>query len=279
MAKLLLITSNNILPFTIDNITQCSGDEFLSQNNNEIFKNLKWGDAIQIDSDYRNEDKFFWDNGWHSVDHSEINYGVLPPHFSLLNPEITLPLDYFNEAMYYNLECVPWNPKWFENEWINNIIICGSQLQTHFIRNNKKFTITHHLPENICGNTYLKNFGYSVTCTKSPTTGDYLTCTENNQFICKHNNSPFPESARKYVKKYNDIDIDETNYNILDKCMRNAIIITNKPPKDISDILFFELAPKETIDNEKKKFIDGLLNSKYLFGDISEESDNYYFDY
>ena len=49
MAKLLLITSNNILPFTIDNITQCSGDEFLSQNNNEIFKNLKWGDAIQID--------------------------------------------------------------------------------------------------------------------------------------------------------------------------------------------------------------------------------------
>ena len=40
MAKLLLITSNNILPFTIDNITQCSGDEFLSQNNNEIFKNL-----------------------------------------------------------------------------------------------------------------------------------------------------------------------------------------------------------------------------------------------
>lgn len=279
MATLLLVSSNDILPFTIDNLTECTGEEFLSKTQDHLFNKLKWGDAIQIDSSYRNANKFFWDNGWHAMN-TENNfgfgdYGILPEQFSVFNPQKNVSVSYFNNTMYYNLDYMPWNPNWFKEELIDNVVFQDNEIMTHFEWEAKKYTIKYHLSDVLGNKTLFKNFKWTHSSGNCNETINYLECTEDH--------SSFPESAKKYVKEYypflpkpdykylkNKIEIDELNWNLLDDCLKKSQIGITMDLHNLMKLLLPEILNETVIEDEKNNFIDQIFKSTYLYGEMRD---------
>ena len=144
--RLYLVSSDDIKPFTENDICSVSGREFLLKCENQLFKKLNWGDAIQIDTEYRNHSKFFWDDGWYSMDTETFSdYGTLDERFSIFSKN--LPLDYFNDTMYYNNDIFPWNPKLYLSQIITNIKFDNkiNNFKTYFMWRNKKIKLTSEL--------------------------------------------------------------------------------------------------------------------------------------
>lgn len=67
---------------------------------------FKWGDVVQINSDYRNCSKYLWNTQhWIPVDCTDHEYGLVPRQFSLFRPDSAgygLPLDYFAKTVDYH---------------------------------------------------------------------------------------------------------------------------------------------------------------------------------
>lgn len=264
MAQLLFVSSNDILPFTINNIAKFSGEEFLSKNHNKLFANLKWGDAIQINSKYKNENKLYWDNGWHPMntdcDIGFSDYGILPHNFSIFDPNKNVQMVYFHRTIYHGSDYIPWNPNWFKQELISNIMFCDNEILTYFKWQTKKCVIKYNLSD-ILGNKILfkhLTFEYSRS--------------NGTQIIHYHfvkNNFQFPKSIRKYVVSCNGINIDNKNRDLLDNCEKRAKIGITIYPYKLAEFLLEEILNDKLIEKEKKGFINQIFKSKYLYGDIN----------
>ncbi|MCJ7637950.1 MAG: hypothetical protein MUO21_10715, partial [Nitrososphaeraceae archaeon] len=61
--KLYLVSSDDIVPFTEETLCQVNGEKIMTDCKKKF--SFNWGDAIQIGTDYRNQNKYFWDDGFH----------------------------------------------------------------------------------------------------------------------------------------------------------------------------------------------------------------------
>ena len=119
-----------------------------------IVKPLKWGDAIQVGDDYRNNSKYYWDNGWHEMNCDKegiaySDYGLLPTKFAVLYPDHigNKPIDYFSDTISYSGEYFPFQFEWYSEQLLNNASVDLEKFKvaTFFVFGTKKYNIVSPL--------------------------------------------------------------------------------------------------------------------------------------
>jgi hypothetical protein len=125
------------------------GVEIVLPSRKESLQNYKWGDVLQYNSDYRNENMYFWDSveqEWVKIDvqerHSPVpyaDYGIIPARFSLLQPQCLLPL---------NGNYFAWQYQWYETQLVSNCQLSVDQksIVTWF----QRYTATNNQIERQC---------------------------------------------------------------------------------------------------------------------------------
>lgn len=280
MPKLYLISSDDILPFKKKELTKISGKEFLKKCTNKLFKTLEWGDAIQIDSKYRNENKLFWDGGWHYMftDHigPYFDYGVLDKRFSVIDKH--LPLDYFNDTMYYNSNAIPYTPSLLSKQIIvNTKFKKNTGFQTYFMWRNKKIILNSDIT-NFLNLLIPVDFDGGGCFTHDEKMIDY------SRFRVLEDNFEIPEFFKKYLLEIdiygNIIDTKKYKFNKNDTFKLNT---TDKSLYEIlNDYVMIKINDNKFFKDFRLKFIDKVLNSKYLYfeGDkLEDDKTEYIFAY
>lgn len=81
----------------------------------------EWGDTIQVDSHFRDENKFIWDGDrWVPFDTTLLDDdGVLPMPFSVVHPDKDLPANFF-DSVAHHADHVPWDPLWYADQLRQN---------------------------------------------------------------------------------------------------------------------------------------------------------------
>ena len=283
--KLYHVTSQDIKPFLEEDLCKVSGNEFLSKCKQF---NFNFGDAIQVDEHYRNQSKYYWDNGWCSMFTEHIgpyfDYGVLPKQFSVIDKQ--LPLDYFNNTINYNSMAVPWDPKLQLSQIIVNATVNTNHFTTHFMWRNKKIIISSALYP--LDKSILVNMKDCI-CSGSFNQYDHEKKIYTDNFINYHNlkvqvnNFTVPEFLRKYIyKMYRTPDgtqhimySNENKYNetIITKytgLQIGDIIMLNTTDTELEKICNDYIITKMKDDNEyynklRLAFIDNIMKSKYLY--------------
>lgn len=282
--KIYHVISQDIKPFTKENLCNISKTDFLS--NCSQFK-LNFGDAIQVDDQYRNHSKYYWDDGWHEMFTEHIgpyfDYGVLPKQFSVIDKQ--LPLDYFNNTIDYNSIAVPWDPKLQLSQIIVNTTVNTNHFTTHFMWRNKKIIISselYHLDKSILVNMQDCSGG-------SFNQYDHEKKMYTDNFINYHNlkvqvnNFTVPEFLRKHIYKMYRTSDKDTHVMFSNKKKYDKTIITKYTGLQVGDIIMINTTDMEleticnnyiitkiTDDNEyynklRLTFIDNILKSKYLY--------------
>lgn len=283
--QLYLISSEDIKPFTKENLCTITSQEFLSKCK-PLFKNFNWGDAIQIDDSYRNNSKYFWDDGWHPMFNDHIgpyfDYGVLDTRFSVIDKN--LPLDYFNQTMNYNCNVIPWNAKLQSGEIIVNTGLNQktNKFETYFMWKDKKIKLTAYLndisKDHLTGLRTGGGGGFRIG-------NEYIDYVD---LIVTVDNFTLPEYLRKHVyEMYRIISHNNNNY-------KDKIKITKYDGLKKEDVIKIQTddSSLETIcdeyiiekinsakDNDfynklKLAFIDSILKSKYLYLNDDYPNDN-----
>jgi hypothetical protein len=144
-ARYIMVGEEDIEPFKIFQLPLVTPEQFLSKvKRKELFSDppLKFGDCLHIGG-YRNNDKFYWDNGWYKTFHSrDIGYGMIPHKFSVfLKRNAHLPLNYFEDTIYYNTNIYGWNPLEFEDQLTKNCKVGVDGVSTFFVWKGTKFNI------------------------------------------------------------------------------------------------------------------------------------------
>lgn len=168
-AKFYQVTKKDIAPFSFKNLASVPGDDFIKLCKNYDFTDLKWGDAIQYENEDRNNNKYYWDNGWKSMDYQFMDYGSLPQPFSVIDKN--LPIDYFQDTIDYNEDIIPWTPTTFSKEIIINATRDNLTFSTFFIWNNKKCFIEKYIPCLETIKNKLMSFGQILSDSKDKDTG------------------------------------------------------------------------------------------------------------
>ena len=294
--KLYSISSVDIKPFTEDNICNVSGTDFLAKCKNKIFQKLNWGDCIQIDDEYRNNSKYFWDDRWYGMNREYHDYGVLAQRFSIIDKN--LPLDYFNATMYYNTGILPWNPIPYCSQLIVNAELNkkNKKFETYFMWRNKKIKLSTDL------NDFCKDY---LNGLDEDGRGGFNNGKKMINYVdlrVTENNFVVPEYLRKYVYemyRYNDKsksnkfgasfaaflddsdDSDENKVKItkyVDLKKGDIIKIqTNEKSfeKICNEYIFTKIEKDNNFCNDLRlKFIDSILKSKYLDLETDEPLDD-----
>jgi signal peptidase I len=263
MSILYNLSKADIKPFSKKTLETISGEDFLENNEYFAIDELKWGDVIQINSGYRNENKYIWNNRWYSLEYDAdgpyFDYGVLPLQFSLLDPDCKLPLNYFEKSIEYNNEAYPWDPKWYENELIQNYKFNNNKYKatTFFTHNGNYCFISTNISNLIDilpgireGGSSGGSDGYQV----------HFTIKDSHFKIPKY----FHKFINKDINQLNQLKKDDQfsmNFSTYDgfRNARNIVIDIEIDNNNIS------------LDDIKNKFIENIMKSKYL---LLEDSNN-----
>lgn len=279
LPQLYLISSEDIKPFTKENLCTVTSENFLSKCK-PLFKHFNWGDAIQIDDSYRNNSKYYWDNGWHEMFTEHIgpyfDYGVLDGRFSVIDRN--LPLNYFNQTLNYNCNAIPWNAKIWSGEIIVNTDLSKkkNKFETHFMWRNKKIKLSAYL------NDISKDH---LTGLSDGGGGGFM---KDNKYINHTNlrvtvdNFTLPEYLRKHVYemyRYGNNYNDEMKITKYDGLKREDVIMIQTNNTSFETICNEYITQKINLDNEfynklRLAFIDSVLKSRYLYLDDDYPNDN-----
>jgi hypothetical protein len=311
-ATLYKITKEQILPFTEETLCQASKEEFLKKCKNFPHE-LLWGDAIQIDEEYRNQSKYFYSNNSFIDMFREhigpyFDYGVLPSQFSVIDKK--LPLDHFNETMYYNAEACPWNPELQKEQLIKNMDYDTNTktFRTNFIWRNKKIKLHSrlcHPDKDILPNIKIENGGsfniydeekkeytdvflrYSML---KVLVDDYVVPGFIKPYIYKtfkKDDSDKRILVAGFVSLSSHKEIVNTEYDTLNKddyimlnesgvslnrmCINYiATLLANN--KDNKNIVSISTKNDDYYDKLENVFIDNILKSKYLYFEEFDDS-------
>jgi hypothetical protein len=269
--QLYLISSEDIKPFTKENLCTVTSENFLSKCK-PLFKHFNWGDAIQIDDSYRNNSKYYWDNGWHEMFTEHVgpyfDYGVLDERFSVIDKN--LPLDYFNQTMSYNCNAIPWTAKLQSGEIIVNADLNKkrNKFETHFMWRNKKITLSSYL------NDINKDH---LTGLRTGGSGGFRIGNEYIHYIdliVITDNFTLPEYLRKHVYemyRYDNNYKDRMKITKYDGLMKeDEIKIRTDDDSSFETICDKYIITKINLDNDfynklRLAFIDSVLKSRYLY--------------
>ena len=286
--KLYLLSAADIAPFTEETLCQ------VTQIPSEFLKfNLKWGDAIQIDTDYRNQNKYFWADKFYPMFTEHIgpyyDYGVLDKEFSVINKE--LPLDYFNDTLYYNNHAFPWTPTLFLDQISNNASFDKKREEfiTSFMWRNKKINLHSSLASldksMLDGLTEYGGGSFNIYDNENKRYTDvhyrYYT------LIVTKDDFTIPEFLRGYIHKVyrkdsKNKEILITNYTGL-KSGDTIMMDDNDVSLDglCNEYILEKMKDTNIYSKLKSNFIDSILKSRYLHldGDVTDSEENYNMEY
>ena len=276
------ITSNDILPFTLENISNTSKKELMNKCSFFNHNKIKWGDAIQIDGNYRNNNKFFWNEGWKkiSTDYKGpyFDYGILPHEFSVIDKQ--LPLNLFNKIIDYNQNVFPWTPKLKSIEITKNTGFIEDKFSTYFVHNNIKIIINSSLTtlddKILYGLEEVSVYSYTKYNKPRNDTNVRINIKPTDNYILPNFLKPYIRKIYRYnteEKLSKKIILKKKNYN---KLLNNDIIVLKTHKKTLdkicNDYLIHKLTNSKYFNEYKSKFINNILNSKYLIIDDGFES-------
>lgn len=242
--------------------------------------NLKWGDAIQVNTDYRNQNKYYWGNNRFypmCTDHigPYFDYGVLDKEFSVFDKE--LPLDYFSDTLYYNRNAFPWTPVLY----LKQIIVNSLVNETYFIWRNKKIILKKQLYEldtsmlnglkELGGGSFAVYDEINKRYTDNMIRYDVLRVLDKTYRV--------PDFLRGYIYEMHRIKNKEkiiiTNP---DNLQANDIIMLNTSEICLEELCSNYILAKMKFntyysDKLRLNFIDSILKSRYLYLTEEEPTD------